>query len=99
MFISKAAFDLIPEVSISKGRYFYEGAFFNVANIRIKGIINDNQSPYTIRNAIFQYLKLLNKKKEVIIIIIEVFLIFFIIRIKLDKIFQIFFKINGKWIF
>ncbi len=89
MFISKTAFILIPEIPISKVRHFYEGGLFKVTNIRIKGIINDNQSPYKIGNAIIQYL---NKKKETIIISFELFLILFIILIKLliNNIFIIF---------
>ncbi len=83
MFISKRAFDLIPEIQISKLRHFYEGGLFIVANIRIKGIINDDQSPFTIGNAITQYLKLLNKKKEVNIMLFEFYLVIFIILIKL----------------
>ena len=83
MFISKRAFNLIPEVPISKIRYFYEGGLFYVANMRIKGIINDNQSPYTIGNAIIQYLKLPNKKSGTIIMFVCLFLLLFIIFIKL----------------
>ena len=46
MLISKRAFALIPEIEVNKNRFFYEGGVFHVNNIRIKGIINDNQSPY-----------------------------------------------------
>ena len=83
MFISKRAFNLIPEVRISKVRHFYEGGLFLVAKMRIKGIINDDQSPYTIGKAIIQYLKLPNKKKETIIIFFEFFFLLFIFMIKL----------------
>ena len=92
MFISKRAFHLIPEVPISKVRHFYEVDLFNIRTIRIKGIINDNQSPYTIEKAIIQYLNLPNKNKETSIIIYGLLLLLFIIMIKLiiNKISKVF---------
>ena len=82
MFISKRAFDLIPEVPVSKIRHFYEGGLFDIVNIRIKGIINDNQSPYTIFNELLNHLEFINKKKRKNIIILEVILLGLIIIIK-----------------
>lgn len=83
MFISKRAFCLIPEVPINKVRHFYEGGLFHVPNIRIIGLINDDQSPYTIGNEIIHYLKLPNKKKKIFIIFFDFFLVLIIILIKL----------------
>ena len=83
MFISKRAFDLIPLVSINKVRHFYEGGLFSVVNIRIQGIINDNQSPYTIFNEILQHLKIYEKKEKKIIVM-EIILLWIIIIIKLS---------------
>ena len=98
MFISKRAFDLIPEVQISKVRHFYECNLFNLANIRIKGILNDNQSPYNIRYSIIQNLKLPNIKIEIFIIIIEFFFMLVIILIKLlsNNTFKIFKNIRRR---
>lgn len=83
MLISKRAFDLIPEIEVNKNRYFYEGGVFNVNNIRIKGIINDNQSPNTIGNTLVKYLKFHNKKIIKNAIIIDFILIGFIIIFKI----------------
>ena len=63
MFISKRAFDLIPEVSIEKRRHFYEGGIFSLINIRIKGIIKDTMLPSEIGKAMDYYLKFQKKKK------------------------------------
>jgi hypothetical protein len=82
MFISKRAFDLIPEVPINTYRHFYEGGLFSVVNIRIKGIINDDQSPYTILEETLHHLKILNQSK-INAIIEEVIILGFIIIIKL----------------
>lgn len=93
MFISKRAFDLIPEVPINTYRHFYEGGLFSVVNIRIKGIINDDQSPYTILDEMLHHLKILNQSK-INTIIVEVIILGFIIIIKLyiKKPFKIFKK-------
>ena len=92
MFISKRAFDIIPQIPVSKNRYFYEGNLFNATNIRIKGLIDDNQSPFTIVNVIPQYL-FLQKKNKIIITILELILFGFIIIIKLyiNNAFKIFY--------
>lgn len=90
MLISKRAFDLIPEIEVNKNRFFYEGGVFHVNNIRINGIINDNQSPYEVESTLFKYLKFHNKKKIKITIIIYVILIEFIIIFKI--------YINNKYI-
>lgn len=90
MLISKRAFDLIPEIEVNKNRFFYEGGVFHVNNIRIKGIINDNQSPYEVESTLFKYLKFHNKKKIKITIIMDVILIEFIIIFKI--------YINNKYI-
>ena len=50
MFISKRAFDIIGEVPKFINRYLYEGCLFNNTNIRIFGIISDNQSKLTLGN-------------------------------------------------
>lgn len=82
MFISKRAFDLIPQIPLSTNRYFYEGGLFNGINIRIKGIIDDNQSADKIFNAIYQSLSL-QKNNKIFLIILEFILFGFIIIIKL----------------
>ena len=82
MFISKRAFDLIPEVPITKFRHFYEGSLFSVVNIRIKGIINDNQSPFTLKKEILHHLKIINQN-DINIIIVDSIILGFIIIIKL----------------
>lgn len=58
MFISKRAFDLISEVPIFEIRYNYEGGLFNLSNIRIKGIINDNQTAEELGNEMHKHLRL-----------------------------------------
>jgi hypothetical protein len=60
MFISKRAFDLIGKIPILN-RYYYEAGLFNNANIRIIGIIKNNQLARTLGNEIHKHLKYLNK--------------------------------------
>ena len=98
MFISKRAFDLIFEVPINKKRYFYEGGIFKSANLRIKGIINDDQSPLGIGNSLFEYFKFHKQKNEINIILQEIILLLFLILFKLyvnNNIF-IFFELKKK---
>ena len=98
MFISKRAFDLIFEVTINKRRHFYEGGIFNSAHIRIKGIINDDQSPLGIGNSLFEYFKFHKQKNEINIILQEIILLLFLILFKLyvnNNIF-IFFELKKK---
>ena len=61
MFFSKRAFDLIVEVPKFIHRHRYEVGLFNNTNIRIIGIIKDNQSRLTLRNEMYKHLKYLNK--------------------------------------
>lgn len=61
MFISKRTFDIIGEVPKFIIRYQYEEGLFNNADIRIIGIINDNQQGRTLRNEMHKHLKYLNK--------------------------------------
>ena len=61
MFISKRAFDIIGQVPKFKSRYQYEGNLFNNTDIRIIGIIKDNQLPQKLRNEMCKHLKYLNK--------------------------------------
>ena len=65
MFISKRAFDLIPEIKVQKNRYFFEGGLFHRNNTRIKGIIKDHQSPYGIRSVVIKYLQFQKNKRRV----------------------------------
>ena len=93
MFISKRAFDLIHEVPIFILRHYYEGGLFNLTNIRIRGIINDNQSAVELGKEIIEYLKSHKKKENINIVIKEIIILGFIIIIKviINKIkFQIF---------
>jgi len=61
MFISKRAFDIIGEVPKFKNRYLYEGYLFKNIDIRIVGIIKDNQQPLTLENEMHKHLKYLNE--------------------------------------
>jgi len=65
MFISKRAFDLIGEVPKYKNRYLYEAVLFKNINIRIIGIIKDNQPPLTLENEMHKHLKYLNEKNSI----------------------------------
>ena len=84
MFISKRAFDLIPEVSIKKRRHYYEGGLFSSTNIRIKGIIKDKVLPFEIVKEMNHHLKLQKIKNEIGIITENALLLGFIIVIKLS---------------
>ena len=75
MFISKRAFDLIPEVPIENSRHFYEGGLFNHINIRIKGKIKDKISPFRIDKIMLHYLYTKKHKKELGLIIFQNFLL------------------------
>ena len=61
MFISKRAFDIIGEVPKFKNRFQYEGGLFNNDDIRIIGLIKDNQPAPTLRDEMEKHLKYLNK--------------------------------------
>lgn len=82
MFISKRAFDSIPEVPFKNNRHFYEGGLFIDPKIRIRGIIGDNQSPYGIGNEVIDYLNVEMASKKVNLYFQEVLLIGFFILIK-----------------
>jgi len=65
MFISKRAFDIIGEIQKFKDRYQYEGGILNNTDIRIIGIVNDNQSYLTIGHTMHKHRKYLKKKKSI----------------------------------
>jgi hypothetical protein len=84
MFISKRAFDLIPEVPIEKMRHFYEGGVFNYINIRIKGKIKDRILPCEIGKVMLHHLYIKKHKNELGIIFFQnVLLLGLLIIIKL----------------
>ena len=84
MFISKRAFDLMPEVPIKKIRHFYEGGLFSFNNIRIKGIIKDKILPFGIGKVMENRLYFQKHKNELVIITIQdTLLLGFMIIIKL----------------
>ena len=83
MFISKRAFDLIPEVPIKKMRHYYEGGIFLHKNIRIKGIIKNKISAFEIGKVMNFHLEFQKKKKIIATMIEEILLLGFIIIIKL----------------
>ena len=61
MFISKRAFEIIGKVPKFINRYHYEGGLFNNTDIRIIGIIKDNQKALILGNEMHKHLKYLNK--------------------------------------
>ena len=61
MFISKRAFDIIGEVPKFKNRYHYEGFLFINRDVRIIGIIKDNQLGQLLKKEMYKHLKYLNK--------------------------------------
>ena len=65
MFISKRAFDLMGEVPKYKNRYLYEAVLFKNIDIRIIGIIKDNQLPLTLEKEMHKHLKYLNEKNSI----------------------------------
>lgn len=86
MFISKRTFDAIRQIPINKDRYFYEGRLFNDSVIRIKGIINDSQSPYEIGNEMFRYIRQKKYKQAFDIVVLEMIFLsmIFLIKLKID---------------
>jgi len=84
MFISKRAFDLIGEVPKSKRRHHYEGGLFNNSDIRILGIIKDNQPPQTLENEMRKHLKYINKINSTNEFIINYIIICLLVIIKLN---------------
>jgi len=65
MFISKRVFDLMGEVPKYKNRYLYEAVLFKNIDIRIIGIIKDNQLPLTLEKEMHKHLKYLNEKNSI----------------------------------
>ena len=93
MFISKRAFDLIQEVPFKIARHYYEGGLFSLVNIRIKGIIKDNQLPLEIGRAMKYHLEIQKKQKNEISLIIQNALLLgfvFIIKLFINNPFKIF---------
>lgn len=84
MFISKRAFDIIGEVPKYKRRHHYEGGLFNNSDIRILGIIKDNQPPQTLGKEMHKHLKHINKKNSTKEFIINYIIICLTVIIKLN---------------
>jgi hypothetical protein len=64
MFISKRAFDIIGEVPKFINRYRYEYDLFNNTDIRIIGIIKDNQPGQALANEMGKYLNKINSTND-----------------------------------
>ena len=94
MFISKRAFNIIGEVPKFINRYHYEGSLFNNTDIRIIGIIKDNQSRLTLGNEVHKHLKYLNKKNSINEFIKKFIFFCLIVIIKLIKIKKRFSKLS-----
>ena len=90
MLISKRAFSLINKIGYNpNNRWYYESLFGHTHNnIRLKGIIDDNISPYIVGKVTKEFLNYVNKQKKRIIlkyfkqILLYVFLLIVMITLK-----------------